>query len=365
MRIMLTADAVGGVWRYSLDLARGMLEAGVEPVLVLLGPMPSMIQAAEARGIDGLQVIPTGLPLEWTAESPDDLRTASATLAGLATRLRVDGVHLHTPALVPQAPWSVPVVAVAHSCVGTWWRAVRGGAMPDDLAWRSEFIAEGLAEADVAVAPSGAFAEALDALYRPGRSIEVVHNGRTPVPLPDVARRAGVLTAGRLWDDGKNVGLLDRVADRIGCEVMAAGPLAGPDRVKADFPGLVTPGSLAEAELAREMAARTVYCAPARYEPFGLAVLEAAQSGMALVLADIPTLRELWGGAALFFHPDDEGGLRGRAAAPAGAAAADGRTRPRTRGRLHRRSHGRGHPRVAPTASRGVRPARCRVTRRA
>ena len=38
----------------------------------------------------------------------------------------------------------------------------------------------------------------------------------------------------------------------------------------------------------------------ALYEPFGLAVLEAAQAGCALVLSDIPTFRELWDGAALF-----------------------------------------------------------------
>ncbi len=45
------------------------------------------------------------------------------------------------------------------------------------------------------------------------------------------------------------------------------------------------------------------FAAPARYEPFGLGVLEAARSGCALVLGDIPTLRELWAGAAMFVDP--------------------------------------------------------------
>jgi glycogen synthase len=48
-----------------------------------------------------------------------------------------------------------------------------------------------------------------------------------------------------------------------------------------------------------------VFASPARYEPFGLAVLEAAQAGAALVLSDIPTFRELWDGAAVFLDPDD------------------------------------------------------------
>ncbi len=48
-----------------------------------------------------------------------------------------------------------------------------------------------------------------------------------------------------------------------------------------------------------------IFASPARYEPFGLSVLEAAAAGCALVLADIPTFRELWNDAALFVDPTD------------------------------------------------------------
>jgi glycosyltransferase involved in cell wall biosynthesis len=41
------------------------------------------------------------------------------------------------------------------------------------------------------------------------------------------------------------------------------------------------------------------------YEPFGLAVLEAALSGCALVLSDIATFREIWNDAAVFVDPRD------------------------------------------------------------
>jgi glycosyltransferase involved in cell wall biosynthesis len=53
------------------------------------------------------------------------------------------------------------------------------------------------------------------------------------------------------------------------------------------------------------MARTAVFVSPALYEPFGLAVLEAAQAGCALVLSHIPTFRELWDGAALFVAPGD------------------------------------------------------------
>jgi glycogen synthase len=50
-------------------------------------------------------------------------------------------------------------------------------------------------------------------------------------------------------------------------------------------------------------------------------VLEAALAGCALVLGDIPSLREVWGDAALFVHPDDgdalAGALRGLLSNPA------------------------------------------------
>jgi glycosyltransferase involved in cell wall biosynthesis len=44
---------------------------------------------------------------------------------------------------------------------------------------------------------------------------------------------------------------------------------------------------------------------PARYEPFGLSILEAALSGCALVLGNIPSMKEIWGDAALYADPDN------------------------------------------------------------
>ncbi|MFZ1996057.1 MAG: glycosyltransferase, partial [Solirubrobacteraceae bacterium] len=78
-----------------------------------------------------------------------------------------------------------------------------------------------------------------------------------------------------------------------------------------------------------------VYAAPARYEPFGLGILEAGRDGCALVLGDIPSLRELWDGAGLFVDPGDDAGLgdtlEGLLAAPETAAAWGRRARERSR----------------------------------
>ena len=300
---MLTADAVGGVWQYTLDLARGLVARGVPSVVAVLGPEPDAAQRAAAASIPGLELIATGLPLDWTAAEAGEIRHAQGRLRALAARFGVGGIHLHSPALVGAESWTAPVVAVSHSCVATWWRVVRGGPLPDDFAWRTSMAEEGLAHADAAIAPSAAHADALRQVY--GAQVHVVRNGRDPIHLPDVPRRRAAFTAGRLWDEGKGVAALDHAAAGFDAPIRAAGPIAGPNGQMADFPALRLLGALGGPELAAEFASASAYVSTSRYEPFGLAVLEAAQAGLPLVLSDIPTFRELWDGAALFVRPDD------------------------------------------------------------
>ena len=52
-----------------------------------------------------------------------------------------------------------------------------------------------------------------------------------------------------------------------------------------------------------------LFAEPARYEPFGLAALEAGLARCALVLGDIESLHEVWNDAALFVEPDDDDAL--------------------------------------------------------
>jgi glycosyltransferase involved in cell wall biosynthesis len=68
-------------------------------------------------------------------------------------------------------------------------------------------------------------------------------------------------------------------------------------------------GCLDGEELREWFARASIYALPARYEPFGLSVLEAALSGCALVLGDIRSLRENWDGAAVFVPPEDRRAL--------------------------------------------------------
>lgn len=307
MRLLLTTDAVGGLWTYSLDLARALAQAeDMIVLLAVLGPAPSAEQLTEAAAVPGLQLIETGLPLDWTAASEGDVRESGRWLAALAEEAAADLVQLHTPALAT-ACYAAPVISVIHSCVGTWWSAVQGGDLPDDLAWRAALVREGLERSDLAVAPSQSFAAAVQRDYGLAGGLVAVPNGRASSDRRQHGKPADfALTAGRLWDAGKNVAAFDRAAALSSLPFKAAGPLEGPDGSRVTLASAEALGRLAAVELAALLASRPIFVSAALYEPFGLAVLEAAQAGCAIVLADRPVFRELWDGAALFVDPLDE-----------------------------------------------------------
>lgn len=307
-RIFMTADAVGGVWTYALDLAAGLAPLGYETTLAVVGPAPSPQAAAAARRVPGLTLMATGLPLDWTAEHAGAVEAAGAALARLARTARADVVHLNSPAFAVGRPFEAPVVGACHSCLATWWSAVKDGPPPPDFRWRTQTLWRGLVACDVLTAPTDAFAEATARTYEAPRP-QVVHNGRAPAATPAAPRERMVFTSGRLWDEGKGVATLDAAAPAIGAPVIAAGPLSGPNGARADVRNLTTLGALGAGEVRGWLARAPVFVSAALYEPFGLGVLEAAQAGCALVLSDIPTFRELWADCALFVPPRDPAAL--------------------------------------------------------
>ena len=200
----------------------------------------------------------------------------------------------------------MPVVAAVHGCVATWWDAAHGGALPADLGWQRVLTSHGLAAADIVVAPSASHAEAVMREYGLVRLPVVVHNGRMPLAPPRATLARHAFTAGRLWDRVKDTALLDRVAARLAVPIRAAGAVRGPHGETVEPLHLDLLGQLDGAALGAELAERPVFVSAARFEPFGLAVLEAAAAGCPLVLADIATFRELWDGVALFAPVGDD-----------------------------------------------------------
>ncbi|MDT9600389.1 glycosyltransferase family 4 protein [Sphingosinicella rhizophila] len=300
MRIMMTADAVGGVWQYSIDLARGLSRLGIETVLATMGPAMTARQRAEAAEIPELRLIETGLVLDWMARDASAVREASSAIEQIAKECEADIIQLSTPALAAQSRFHAPVVAVQHSCVATWWDAVHGSELPADFQWRAELVRQGLAAASIVITPTAAFGHMTQRRYDLPTVPRTIHNGRTPLALTPRAAHDFVFTAGRLWDDGKNLRTIDAAAARIGVPIHAAGSVLTPQGAEVKFDHIHCLGLLDEDQLGQWLAARPVFVSAALYEPFGLAVLEAAAAGCALILSDIPTFRELWEDVAIF-----------------------------------------------------------------
>lgn len=302
IRVLLATDAVGGVWVYSVELARALQPLGVEVHLAVMGPPPGEAQRREASGIP---LIDTGLPLDWMDTSPDEQAQAGLSLAAIATREKVDIVQTCSAAILARAGFAQPTVAVQHSCVASWWAAVRGTPLPEEFAWRRDLTGEGLRNADAVVAPTAAFADETRRLYDLPQPVGAVHNGRSVAPQHSAEQGRFILTASRLWDEGKNVATLDAAAAQIEAPFHAAGSIRGPNGASIRIDHLLLQGQLDSDRLAELRGARPIFASAALYEPFGLSVLEAAQAGCPLVLSDIATHRELWGEAAVYVPARD------------------------------------------------------------
>lgn len=306
-RILLTIDCVGGVWRYGLDLARGLADLGIETVFAGFGPPPDREQRREAEALGDVHWC--GLPLDWQVGRADELDRVPGTIAALATATGAELIQVNAPSqaagLSAHLAADVPVVAVSHSCVTSWFRAVRGSALPAGWEWHGPLNAAGLARADAIVAPSRSHANLLTRCYPGIGAIEVVPNASRSWPAPARQRQPFAYAAARWWDEGKNAACIDAAAALTEWPIIAAGANIGPQGQRLDFRHAEHRGEIAHAEVRRLAAKASIFVSPSIYEPFGLAALEAARAGAALVLADIPTYRELWDGAAVFADPAD------------------------------------------------------------
>jgi glycosyltransferase involved in cell wall biosynthesis len=308
LRLFMSTDAVGGVWRYSLALAAELAREGVSVRLGVIGPPPDADRRAEAAAVPGLSLQPLDAPLDWLATDTAALREGGRVIARAVRDWGADLVQVNQPAYAA-ARYGVPVVTVVHSCVETWWRGTHGTPAPAGWAWHRDAVADGLRAADVAVAPSRAFAAMLQQAYGLARPPLAVPNGIAP-GAPCGAKGACVLASGRVWDASKNFAALDAAATAVGWPVRLAGECVAPDGASALLPRNVRClGHLGRRAMAAEYASAPIYVSPSLHEPFGLGVLEAANAGAALALSDIPAFREIWDGAALFFAPRDASGL--------------------------------------------------------
>lgn len=315
MRILMTTDTVGGVWTYTRELAGGLLDAGCDVTLISMGRRPSSEQQAWAldtlsQFTGAFRYIPTEFTLEWMQNGAGCYADSREFLLGCIAAYSPDIVHCNQ-FCYGALPVEIPKLVVAHSDVLSWWQACRG-TEPDESQWLSDYrqiVSEGLRGADCIIAPTKWMREQVLRHYGVHAPSLVIPNGRTIEPHPETTKTLRAVTAGRLWDEAKNVRILDAVDCEIPICVVGEAGFDGADvsSLTNDSVKLLSP--MNERDLLDLLRESAIYIVTSRYEPFGLAPVEAALCGCAIVANDIPSLREVWADAAIYFAQNDPGSL--------------------------------------------------------
>jgi glycosyltransferase involved in cell wall biosynthesis len=308
MRILLTTDTIGGVWTFTRELCMELLRRGHEVALASFGRLPSEEQRAwadlqERTFPQCFRYVSSDAPLEWMEENEASYAGGASVLLQLTKQVQPDIVHSNQ-LCYGALPLSIPIVVTAHSDVLSWAAACRPEGL-EDTPWLRRYldiVQRGLESATTVVAPTRWMAEALQYFYEDLPQVHVIFNGRTIPPPPMNGERAlQAVTAGRLWDEAKNATMLREVhspmpiliAGEQGEQNIAANGQIGSARLL---------GALPELALLNLFRQSSIYLATSIYEPFGLAPLEAALCGCAVLVNDIASLREVWGEAALYFR---------------------------------------------------------------
>ena len=306
----MTADTVGGVWNYAIELVGALAPFGTQVTLATMGAPLSGDQRRQAEELNNLTIHESNFKLEWMENPWEDIAQAGQWLLKLKDEVQPDLVHLN--GLVHGAlDWGVPVVVVVHSCVLSWWRAVKGGEAPKEWDTYKETVTRGLQAADMVIAPTQAMMNQAESLYGPFRARTVIYNGREQDSFQFGKKEPFVFSMGRVWDEAKNISMLAHIASDLEWPVYIAGDDRHPATGQSvELENVHFLGQLSEKEVADWLSRASIYALPARYEPFGLTMLEAAMSGCALVVGKTGSLTEIWGNAARYVDPNSADELR-------------------------------------------------------
>lgn len=302
MKILMTTDTIGGVWVYSLELCKALKSYNVEIHLAAMGTWPTEEQEEEVAKIGNVMLYKSDYKLEWMDDPWEDLKRAQKWLNSIYHTLHPDLVHFNNYAQAKK-DWSCPTITVFHSCVQTWWQAVKGSCAPASWDRYTEVVKTSLNSSDVVVGPTQSILEKAQQAHEINARLKVIHNARSQ--QYETGRKENIiLCIGRIWDEGKNLKLLAMIAEQLPWPVYVAGSNINPDTGEpVNFENIHFLGSLKQEEVKDWMEKASIFVSPTKYEPFGLAILEAARAGCALVLSNLDTLKELWAGDAAFFDP--------------------------------------------------------------
>ncbi|GAA4548973.1 glycosyltransferase family 4 protein [Amycolatopsis samaneae] len=337
---------VGGLGRHVHALARQLAGQGEDVTVLCREPAGSDVSthAGADSVVDGVRIV--RVPEDPPHLSFDQDLVAWALAVGHAMiRAGHKLLETWTPDVVHAHDWLVahPAIALAdaaHVPLVTTMHATEagrhGGALPERLNRQVHSIEWWLANrADTLITCSRAMrAEVTELFDLDPAGISVVHNGIDPADwqnaidrtVPSRRRNAPgggptLLYFGRLeWEKGVQdlIAAFPEVRRRhLGSRLIVAGHgrkrdwLAELAREHGVAPSVQFTGHLVERELAAALSAADLVVLPSRYEPFGIAALEAAAADIPIVAAEVGGLSEVvrHGRTGTCFRPGDVPGL--------------------------------------------------------
>ena len=310
MRLLITTDTVGGVWTFTSELVTEFLLGGHAVHLVSLGRKPSADQNAFIAKLrdhysDFFGFTATDVPLEWMQNNEYALSQGEAVLQYILRSAANPDLILFNQFCFGNLATSIPKLLVAHSDVLSWAVACRVSAL-EPTPWLNRYLAmvqAGLRGAAAVVAPTVWMGNALQTNFFLPQNFSVIPNG---INLPGFRgetpkRKLQAITAGRVWDEAKGLNTLRNVT--LPLPLLVAGETSFEAEAKHDVwpEHLQQLGPLSQPDLHAQFHQSAIYLCTSRYEPFGLAPLEAARCGCAVVARDLPSLHEVWADGATYF----------------------------------------------------------------
>lgn len=296
---------MGGVWSYALELMKGLQKYNVEFLLAVLDKPLNKFQIEDIRELKNVSVAENSFKLEWMENAWKDVDLSGEWLLNLKDKFAPDLVHLNGYSH-GALHWDIPVLITGHSCVLSWYNEVKRNSPPEIWDEYKTRARKGLLNADMIITPSDTMLNYLQRYYGKLDKAKVIYNGIDPAGYKPGDKKNKVFSLGRLWDEGKNIYSIIQSVPFIKWPVYFAGDDKDPfginyfDNVNSNFLGIIS-----RKKVSYHLSEASIFAHPAKYEPFGLAPLEAAYSGCALVLGNIESLKEIWEDNALYVDPFD------------------------------------------------------------
>lgn len=306
--ILMTTDTIGGVWNFTNSLIKELQKYNLQIKLVTLGRQLSDAQRKEIKNFNNLAIFENECKLEWMENPWDDITKSCNWIQDIVRQENPDIIHFNSFTF-NSLSFGKPTMCTAHSCVLSWYQNVKGTRPSGNWDFYYRFVKSGLHRVNYVTVPSKFMERQINKFYN--RNCLVIYNG-VEQNSNITSKEQIVYSVGRVWDEAKNFSILSEIASYVEWPIIISGSTKLETQGKTNLVennNVQYLGECSSNEIYSLMKKSSIFVSTSLYEPFGLAVLEAASNGCALILPDIDSFIEIWGDAALFYKKNSSHSL--------------------------------------------------------